>query len=956
MKLRVIWLLILLGAIGAGVALRRPVWHTEAVAVQKQADAQFAARILFGLTDNESQRWDGSATVSEGRIVRLEGYHFLSEDTIDAMSWRIATRVYEPTPVQRENGVRRNVNKPGVILFLDAPARAQVGINTPQGKFNFSLADLPYGRTRKFLKDAVVIERVAVSMALTADDRWDDYPALLAQKDGALWTAWVAYKDRAEDIYASRFENGQWSEAMRVTPQSGELFRVQLAEDRRGRLCAVWAQKVKDNYDLFARFFDGKQWSAVEQLTNDPNPDILHRLISDASGTVWLAWMGFRRGQSDVLVKSFDGTRWSAEMRVSESNANDWEPALAADPSGGVWVAWDTYDKGNYDLMLRRIANNKLSETITVANSPRFEAHASIACDRQGRVWIAWDEGGANWGKDSGWFVKGKGSTLYSARIFRVACYHDGKLEEPVADINQIIAPEYRRYRELPQLAVDARDRVWVVFRHRVSRFKVQQQWNWSTWEANATCFLGDRWLPPVFLPDSNGRNDERAAIAVGKDGTVWTAWATDRRKFEELIPQKYGIYVAPLQVDLAPAAVALKPLSPSSPLASVAYEPSQGMQNWTETAPEGAPAADPNEAANVARLRTYNATLGRKTYRIVRGDLHRHTDISWDGANDGGLLDVYRYAIDAAKLDFLGVTDHSNSGASDEYAWWRNQKFVDLFYLPGTFVPMYAYERSVGYPNGHRNIIFAERGVFPLQISPDENRGQVRTGAVLYDHLRKNKGLSTPHTSASGMGNDWTDNAPDVEPVVEIYSGFWFSSEYQGAPKTRPNMNEPNYRFSPGYVWNAWAKGYKIGVQSSSDHISTHLSYACLYVENFTRAGIMQALRERHTYGASDNILIDVRMRDGRGEQFMGDTFTATKPPRLVVKTVGTGKVKQIDLIKDNAFTYVRKGAGSQEQFEYTDNAITPGTHYYYIRVWQEDDQLAWSSPLWVNYAASSK
>ena len=34
---------------------------------------------------------------------------------------------------------------------------------------------------------------------------------------------------------------------------------------------------------------------------------------------------------------------------------------------------------------------------------------------------------------------------------------------------------------------------------------------------------------------------------------------------------------------------------------------------------------------------------------RIVRGEFHRHSEISMDGGNDGTLLDQWRYAIDTA-------------------------------------------------------------------------------------------------------------------------------------------------------------------------------------------------------------------------------------------------------------------------------------------------------------------
>ena len=74
------------------------------------------------------------------------------------------------------------------------------------------------------------------------------------------------------------------------------------------------------------------------------------------------------------------------------------------------------------------------------------------------------------------------------------------------------------------------------------------------------------------------------------------------------------------------------------------------------------------------------------------------------------------------------------------------------------------------------------------------------------------------------------------------------------------------------GMVSVAWAKGYKLGMIASSDHCSTHISYALVYTGDPTRQGILDAIRKRHTYGATDNIILDVRM----GEHFMGDEFHA--------------------------------------------------------------------------------
>ena len=120
--------------------------------------------------------------------------------------------------------------------------------------------------------------------------------------------------------------------------------------------------------------------------------------------------------------------------------------------------------------------------------------------------------------------------------------------------------------------------------------------------------------------------------------------------------------------------------------------------------------------------------TAGGKQYSIYRGDMHRHSDVSQDFKYDGSLLEIYRYAIDAAAFDYLAITDHQ-AGFDQEFTWWQNQVLVDLFQVAGAFTPLYAYERSVMYPNGHRNVIFDHRGVRTLPIPRSEASGN--TGAA---------------------------------------------------------------------------------------------------------------------------------------------------------------------------------------------------------------------------------
>jgi hypothetical protein len=268
----------------------------------------------------------------------------------------------------------------------------------------------------------------------------------------------------------------------------------------------------------------------------------------------------------------------------------------------------------------------------------------------------------------------------------------------------------------------------------------------------------------------------------------------------------------------------------------------------------------------------------------------------------------------------------------------------------------LFAYERSLPFPNGHRNIVFARRGVRTLPIPSEERAGRVGA-AKLFEYLRQNNGISMPHSSATAQGTDWGDNDPEVEPLMEVYQGYRTSYEYEGAPRAASTLNKHAQKSGwrpEGFWWNALAKGYRLGVQASSDHWSTHISYAGLLADSFTREGLLDAIRQRHAYAATDNIILDFRARSGGSTYLMGDEFSARSGPQLLVRTIGTGAIKQIDVIKNHKFVYTSRPGTKEASFEYTDNDFGAGTSYYYVRVVQEDGQLAWSSPVWVNHPGS--
>ena len=221
-----------------------------------------------------------------------------------------------------------------------------------------------------------------------------------------------------------------------------------------------------------------------------------------------------------------------------------------------------------------------------------------------------------------------------------------------------------------------------------------------------------------------------------------------------------------------------------------------------------------------------------------------------------------------------------------------------------------------------------------------------------LYEAVRRMGGIAISHTSGTRMGTDWRDNDPEIEPVVEIMQGARTNYEYVGAPlsaKSGEPADAPGGYEPVGMVRNAWNKGYRLGVTASSDHGSTHYSYTMAYVDRTTRQGILDAMRRRHTYGATDNILLDARM----GDHFMGDEFRTAVPLPLKIRVRGTVDVEKVVIMRGDRTLHVQTPGAQEVMFEYLDRSARRGMglQYYYVRVEQSDGNVAWGSPFWVNY-----
>ena len=244
---------------------------------------------------------------------------------------------------------------------------------------------------------------------------------------------------------------------------------------------------------------------------------------------------------------------------------------------------------------------------------------------------------------------------------------------------------------------------------------------------------------------------------------------------------------------------------------------------------------------------------------------------------------------------------------------------------------------------------MFAKRGIRPLPRLPTAAADSAPTPApdtnMLYAYLHFFGGLSAPHTGATDQGTDWRNNDPVVEPFVEIYQGARQNYEMPGAPRANTAADSISGFESAGYISNALGKGYLLGFEASSDHVSTHISYTNLWVAAPTRAAILDAMQKRRLYGSTDNILADFRS----GPHYMGEAFTNTGPPVFTLRLFGTQPFQNVVLVKDGNVIYSTSG-DRVVSFTYQDQTATKGkTSYYYVRGLQADGQIVWVSPMWI-------
>jgi hypothetical protein len=925
-----------------------------------------AVLIELGLTDTDPKSWSGSVAVKGAKVVHREGYRFRQKDKLDNDAWEASShRGIKVPPRNPQISKAEKIATVGVVLHLtDIKPDAMLTLKPADKELaaaEVPLKDVIAGTPKKVWDGAGVVRLVTTATPVVTSKGENDFPAACHGPDGTLWLAYITYtlkdperqadkmsiKEQPADfkkynqpefgdqLFVKYFREGKWSEPVAVTGAKEDLNRCAIAARKEKKdgshTVHVWySANRRANPGMFFRGIALKKSPAGVKLQ-----------VDDESGIDNLSFP-ISVGPAVCTNQSGSGSGFAYQFWL---DGTSWSHSISADSVGGHATASDSiFSKGgDYDIEVSLDANDgERPRSVKIASSSKYEARPSIAYDPAGRLWIAYEEGQEGWGKDFGALDQERGNPLYLTRNVRVVCLQDGKLFRPTAELptstskNRNPVETIVRY-AYPKIGIDGKGRVWLTYRQKFgTRYSTIPG---SYWLTVARRLDGDHWSEPIEVHHSDGLLDSRPVLLPHHSGGLTILHNTDGRY---TTPETIHNQIFMSYIDL--------PGEPVEPKL-VPHDPGKKDPKLVELAKA--------EAEAVARMRKYRMKAEGKELRLLRGEFHRHTELSSDGGGDGSLEDMYRYAIDAADLDWIGPTDHDN-GQGREYSWWLTQKSCDAYFVKERFTPMFAYERSVSYPHGHRNCIFAKRGIMTLPRLAEEDPTKRVAGIhaddtkMFYRYLRELDGICASHTSATEMGTDWRDIDPKVEPIVEIYQGDRNNYEYEEAPRAGYDPKGEKKPFSlggwkpAGYIDHAFQKGARLGFQSSSDHWSTHISFCVVLADRHDREAILDAMKKRRCYAATDNIIADVQCNG----HLMGEEFKLDGAPKLKLHFVGTRPIATLSIVRDSKVIDTIKVGKGEYTGEWTDPKPEAGTHYYYVRLEQEDGELAWTSPMFIEFA----
>lgn len=331
-------------------------------------------------------------------------------------------------------------------------------------------------------------------------------------------------------------------------------------------------------------------------------------------------------------------------------------------------------------------------------------------------------------------------------------------------------------------------------------------------------------------------------------------------------------------------------------------------------------------------------------TLKLYWGDMHGHTSVS-DGLG-ADANEFFKFGREVAALDVVALTDHGH------FDWPANIKAVQEFYTPHKYVTILAQE--AGARVDHMNLYFRRDDADHISHWQTEYD-------AFYKHIRKQYNAGPTAEVMTGPLHFSLDRGNDLYPFdiwdsqtarfVEIYSSLG-ASEFPGNDRPLPGA----YAGPSKYLQYGLSKGLRFGVIGTSDSHDSKPGrsiwggypggLAGFWAKELTREAIWDAMWNYQVYATSlDRIYMEFRVND----QIMGSDFATTAPIFLDAYVIGKTDKLKLAVIRNNLEIHQTTTKTGLIELTLEDNP-SKGSHFYYLRVTQDNGERAWSTPIWVD------
>ena len=365
----------------------------------------------------------------------------------------------------------------------------------------------------------------------------------------------------------------------------------------------------------------------------------------------------------------------------------------------------------------------------------------------------------------------------------------------------------------------------------------------------------------------------------------------------------------------------------------------------------------------------TYKAPMQIEDYGLYFGQLHAHTNLS-DGT--GTVEQAFEHAADVPNLDFLALTDHSNSfeGQSglpsagtthlgDENAEEVNASWAEgregaraITAQEGDFVGIYGFEMtwSGGAP-GHINT-FNSEGFENRNAAPYKKGDNYEVLEAYYDTLNANPETISQFNHPGDTFGDFMDFAL-YDPVIDNQITLIEVGNGEGA------IGSSGYFPSYSYYTRALDKGWHVAPTNNQDNHKgnwgdSNTARSVVLSDGLSEEAIYDAMKNYRVYATEDNDLSILYSLNGNAMGSILDEQEKIHITAEISDPTDTAGETKVEVIVNGGQTLAEKTfTGGSATVEF-DNLST-GYGYYYLRVTQADKNIAVTAPVWTGESVNA-